>query len=92
MFASALQKGTAMINLGKSKTYFVFGAAILFLCLPISAQAKERLTYVQGVKACTAWCDAHRQGAKNVHACYVQCDLYWAKNASDSASYSYDLK
>lgn len=47
------------------------------------AEAREKLTYAQGMRACMAWCDSHNSSASKRSLCHSQCDFYWVHNGSD---------
>ena len=64
--------------------------ALITMASPVTVEARERLTYVQGMKNCTAFCDSNNRTEASRRKCYGRCDLYWSQNASDAASVQVD--
>jgi hypothetical protein len=60
-------------------------AATFLIASSFGLQARERLTYTQGMKQCQAWCDSHNTTSKAKNQCLFNCDQYWGKNGSDVA-------
>ena len=61
--------------------------AFVTMASPTIVEAREKLTYVQGMAQCTAWCDAHNRTDASRRKCYSRCDTYWVHNASDGQQY-----
>jgi len=69
-----------------------FGSLVLALIMlsgaPFVALAKESLSMVAGKQACDRWCEQNNKTDASKSKCYVQCDIYWSCNGSDSTAHS----
>lgn len=79
-----------MSHFRTTKPYIGLALAMIALAMASTAEAKEKLTYVQGMAQCTAWCDAHNSTGTSRRKCYSRCDTYWVHNASDGQQYQID--
>lgn len=69
-----------------------FGSLVLALIMlsgaPFVALAKEAQTSAAGKKACDEWCAKNNKTDASRSKCYVQCDIYWSCNGSDSTAHT----